>query len=98
MKKTLVKMRAAYMEEAVMIKDSDIFHHYEAKDLPISESLKHDIQKWEDEYQATLDREYPPDSAFPSPEAEKAHIKEGAKLAKRLQTELGDSYLVKYIA
>lgn len=38
--------------------------------LPISASLKEDLHKWAQKYNATFNAEYPPDSGFPSAEAE----------------------------
>lgn len=96
MSKSMVTLRAAFMEEPIMIKDSDIFHHYDTNKLPISSDLKAEIAAWDEEYQMTFNSSYPPDSAFKSPEIEKAHVKKGDELARRLQIELGDRYIVEY--
>ena len=91
-----VRFSTAYMEDPIMVKDSDIFHHYDVQSLPISDNLKNAIQAWDREYQATFDRDYPPDSGFASPDLEAAHSIKGAELAERLQTELGERYFVEY--
>jgi hypothetical protein len=84
------------MEEPIMIKDSDIFHHYAVQDLPISDELKSALNSWDEEYQSTFDSAYPPDSGFASIDLERAHVERGRELAERLQAELGDGYLVEY--
>ena len=96
MLKKKVRFQAAYMEEPIMIKDGDIFHHYDVRVLGLSCALQRAIQDWDEKYQATLDSEYPPDSRFETPEAEKAHIVEGLKLAELLQKELGAAFVVKH--
>ncbi len=91
-----LQLHAAYMEEPLIVEGADFFYHCDVKKLPISDDLKEAIQAWDDEYQGTLDRNYPPDSAFKSPDAETAHTRKGAELAERLQAELGEAYSVKY--
>lgn len=92
MSKTSLRLWAAYMEEPIMVKVTDIFPHCDVKSLAISDSLKEAIQAWNDRYQST----YPPDSGFESPDAEAAHFRYGAELAVRLQTELGEAYSVEF--
>ena len=65
-------------------------------ELPISQKLKVKISAWDDEYQATFDSEYPPDSGFGSPEEKRRHVAEGQKLASELQQELGGNYIIEY--
>ncbi|WP_273795281.1 hypothetical protein [Brucella intermedia] len=79
-----------------MVKETDIFSHCDVNSLPISDDLKEAIEAWDDEYQSTFDSGYPPDSGFISPDLEAAHKRQGAKLAERLQEELGDYYSVEY--
>lgn len=66
--------------------------------IPISSSLKHDITKWNNIYQSTLDQEYPPDSGFSSELADellwKSIHEEGKSLFKRLKKELSEEYNV----
>jgi len=66
--------------------------------LPISGELKHDINKWNRIYQATLDQNYPPDSGFSSEQANEllwqAFHDEGKSLYVRLKQELDGVYEV----
>ncbi|MDQ3405844.1 MAG: hypothetical protein M3548_21025 [Actinomycetota bacterium] len=59
--------------------------------LDLSAELREAIAAWDDRFQATFNAEYPPDSAFPTPEDEAAWIAEGKRLALRLRTELPDA-------
>lgn len=70
--------------------------HIDINELPISHELKARISGWDNEYQATFNSDYPPDSGFTSHEATLRHIAEGQMLAKILQKELGGSYLIEY--
>lgn len=85
-----------YLADPIFCPDSQYMGHVDVNDLPISHDLKEKIQEWNDEYQATFDTDYPPDSAFKSPQLETAHIEKGSELVKRLQMELGDRYIVEY--
>lgn len=96
MNKIPVILGAAFYAEPVSIKDSDIFNYYDVEELNISNDLKLAIKLWDDEYQATFDEEYPPDSNFATLDLAEAHKKRGADLAKRLQDELGEGYFVEY--
>lgn len=71
---------------------SDINEPVDPNDLPISQALIEDIESWDDRYQATLDRNYPPDSISLGD----AFEAEGKELAKRLALELKDEYCVTY--
>src|SRR5689334_3984075 len=62
--------------------------------LPLSEETKRRLIAWADAYDATLNQEYPPDSAFPSEEAERAFRREGSLLMRQLQSELGPDYKI----
>lgn len=96
MKKTYVRLSVGYMEEPVMMRDSDGFRYLEVDDLDVSSQLKEEIQNWNDQYQNTLDHDDPMSSGFSEFQLEKAHVERGAELAKRLQEEFGDGYLVDY--
>ncbi|AOS61036.1 hypothetical protein [Actinoalloteichus hymeniacidonis] len=58
-----------------------------AIDLQLSAELVVALTAWDDEYQSIYDRGYPPDSRFPTPEAERAWIEKGKELAARVKTE-----------
>ena len=70
--------------------------HIDIEDLPLSQELRAKISKWDGEYQATFNSDYPPDSGFTTHEAELRHIAEGIQLAKLIQQELESSYSVEY--
>ena len=67
------------------------------EELPISKELVHDINAWDNKFQATFDDNYPPDSAFKTIQEEKDFIYDGEKLRWRLQQELGNEFEVTYI-
>ncbi|KAA5831131.1 hypothetical protein ABT337_33170 [Saccharopolyspora hirsuta] len=50
----------------------------------ISDELVEQIDQWHGEWIALLDREYPPDTEFPSPEAEAEWERRGRELAERV--------------
>lgn len=56
--------------------------------LGLSAALVADLDAWQAEWDATL-APHPPDSAFPSAEAEAQWRQRGAELADRLRSELG---------
>ena len=60
--------------------------------LPISEDTKRRLLTWADVYDATLNQEYPPSSAFKSQEMERAFRREGSLLIQQLRSELGSDY------
>lgn len=63
----------------------------ESGEAPISPELSADLDAWYDEYQATYDPSYPPDSAFPSEQAEHAWVARGEELSRRVAAELPDT-------
>lgn len=96
MKQTLT-LSAAYMEEPIIIRGYNTFDHYLPESLNISKQLQQEIQNWDDIYQNTLDRDYPPDSSFISKAEEDKHVKQGYIIAEKLEKELGSIYRVIYI-
>ncbi|GAA4411024.1 hypothetical protein ACFQV2_39865 [Actinokineospora soli] len=56
--------------------------------LSLSAELRTEIAAWDNRFQATFNAEYPPDSAFPTPEDEAVFIADGRELARRVQTEV----------
>ncbi|ASO19542.1 hypothetical protein FHR81_000780 [Actinoalloteichus hoggarensis] len=69
-----------------------------AEYLGLSAQLVSALDAWDDEYQDTLDREYPPDSAFPTPEAYRHWIESGKALAARVKNESSTVSSVDYQA
>ncbi|MDG2944694.1 hypothetical protein [Exercitatus varius] len=59
-------------------------------ELPLSDNLKTDIKKWEDEYESIYNPNNPAESGFESSKAEAEFWNTGEKLFKRLKTELPD--------
>ncbi|AOS62048.1 hypothetical protein [Actinoalloteichus hymeniacidonis] len=57
------------------------------EDLGLSSALVADLTAWDDEFQAIYDGNYPPDSHFPSLEAEQAWVERGKELAARIKQE-----------
>lgn len=96
MQKIGVKISAAYMEEPIMIKDTDIYHHYETSSLPISKELVSLINVWDSDYKDTFDASYPPDSGFKTEEDLIHHNRRGEEICRLLQIELGEDYCVKF--
>ncbi|MBB5909931.1 hypothetical protein [Actinoalloteichus hymeniacidonis] len=65
-------------------------HHWPdeaGQDLGLSSGLVAELNAWDDEYQAIYDDNYPPDSRFPTPEAEQAWVEKGKELAIRIKQE-----------
>ncbi|MEE9453302.1 MAG: hypothetical protein V3V13_02820 [Paracoccaceae bacterium] len=94
----MIKLRLAkeYLTCPVFCPDPENMGHINLGDLPISDELRQELVEWNQQYQDTFNEEYPPDSGFSSLELEKTHVQQGAKLAKKLQINLGDTYSVEY--
>jgi hypothetical protein len=56
--------------------------------LDLSVDLREAITAWDDRFQATFNSEYPPDSAFATPDDEAAFIADGKRLALRIRSEV----------
>ncbi|WP_313055873.1 hypothetical protein [Pseudomonas lopnurensis] len=91
-----LRLTSEYLAGPIFCPDPHRMGHVDIDDLPLSQELKGEIIKWDREYQATYNGDYPPDSRFSSPEAKLRHIVEGQQLAQRLQQELGGGYTVVY--
>jgi len=66
------------------------------EDLPLSAPLRARLWAWAEVFDATLDRNDPPSSGFPSEEARRHFIREGSALAEQLRAELGPLFEVEY--
>jgi hypothetical protein len=91
-----LRLECEYLAWPVFCPDVASMGHVNVEDLPISEELKIEILLWDEEYQATYNSAYPPDSGFESTIHKAAHSRKGAELAERLQDELGEGYAVEY--
>ncbi|MDQ3405653.1 MAG: hypothetical protein M3548_20050 [Actinomycetota bacterium] len=73
----------------------DISEPYDADEvthvLDLSDELCEAIAAWDDRFQATFNDEYPPDSAFPTPDEEASWLTEGKQLAVRLRREIPEA-------
>ncbi len=92
----ILRLAKEYMAGPLFCPDPERMGHVDIDELPISLALKSQILAWDCEYQETFNEDYPPDSGFSSPEAERKHVAEGARIAKSLQQELGEDYTVEY--
>lgn len=64
--------------------------------LPISEGLQARLWRWADAYDATLNRDDPASSGFPTEAEGQRFIQHGRTLQRQLQAELGDGFEVTY--
>ena len=64
--------------------------------LPLSGELAAALMAWAEEFDATLNQEYPADSGFPLERDRDAFLRRGRALAGRLARELGPGYRVTY--
>jgi hypothetical protein len=64
--------------------------------LPVSQELAAALMRWAEEFDRTLNQEYPPDSGFPLERDRRAFLERGRHLAGRLARELGPGYRVTY--
>jgi hypothetical protein len=64
--------------------------------LPVSEELAAALMRWAEEFDATLNQDYPPDSGFALERDRDAFLQRGRDLAGRLARELGPGYQVTY--
>ena len=91
-----LRLTSEYLAGPIFCPDPDRMGHVDIEDLPLSQELMTKISKWDGEYQATFNSDYPPDSGFTTPEAELRPKAEGVQLARSIQQELGGGYIVEY--
>ncbi|WP_075739499.1 hypothetical protein [Actinoalloteichus sp. GBA129-24] len=83
---------AGYLDDPVwyqLTEDQDMLHAVDeaAEQLGLTDGLARALTAWDDEYQATLNHEYPPDSTFPSPAVRQAWVERGKELAAQIKRE-----------
>lgn len=66
------------------------------EDLSISKELVQALLVWNEEYQATYDRDVPQDSGFPSPTDYERWLEQGKVLSQRLFDEMGATVELTY--
>lgn len=93
---TKLKLMPDY--ECFALWDVDSVENINPAELPISDSLKSRIARWEEAYDSTLDRDDPTSSGFRSSEDENSFDHEGQLILQQLKQELGNSYDVRYFS
>ena len=63
-------------------------------ELPISAGLRSKLAQWAAEYDATLNRDDPAQSGFPTDEAKAEFKRTGTELGEQLKSELGSNFSV----
>lgn len=76
--------------------DIDDFGYIDPAQLPLAENTVKQLIAWQGTFDATLNQEYPPDSAFSSEDAETTWRLEGINLWQQVQKELEPDYEVYY--
>ena len=78
--------------------DCDNGRNLNPEDLPISTSLKQDLKKWAETFDAILDWDDPASAGFKSDREEQEFEEKGLELWQRLENEIGDEYIVEYFS
>ncbi|WP_138909788.1 hypothetical protein [Streptomyces chryseus] len=92
-----VRLAADYDCHPVWVRGSDgISDNVAPGDLPVDQGLAEDLERWGDAYDATLNRDDPVTSGFPTPQDEAAFAERGATLARELARQLGAAWRVTY--
>lgn len=91
-----IKLMADY--ECFALWDEDSVDNLNPDELPISEELKYRIHRWEDAFDATLNRADPANSGFYTRDDLRRFDEEGLELWRQLRLELGDEYDVRYFS
>lgn len=74
--------------------DEETGESVETASLGLPVELTERIDAWDQEFQAILDQNYPPDSKFPTEAAEQAYLAEGRAIAAELKNLLGEDAFV----
>ncbi|MET9510397.1 hypothetical protein ABZX62_18380 [Streptomyces flavidovirens] len=92
-----VRLAADYDCHPVWVRGSDgVRDNVAPGELPVDRRLAEDLERWGDTYDATLNRDDPVASGFPSPQDEAAFAERGAHLARELARQLGAAWRVTY--
>ena len=93
-----IKLAPEYYCHPIWGSDDDIYGNgnIAPEELPISDDLRKDLDRWAEAYDATLNQEYPPDTSRLSTETKRALHEEGLRLGAELQKQLGADYNVDY--
>jgi hypothetical protein len=93
---TLVKLMADYECFPLWEVLDDGTNNLNPDSLPLTDELKVALRNWAASYDRTLNRDYPPESGFATPEDEAAFEVEGRRLWKELQAQLAPRSRVAY--
>jgi hypothetical protein len=93
-----IKLMADYGGCVLWHADDQEFGGIDPAELPISAELRHDLHKWAEWYDGTLDQNDPPDSGFPTAGDDEAFEAEGRRLWRELRKELGADVTVVYFS
>jgi hypothetical protein len=77
---------------------SDGTRNLDLAEVPISPGLSRALAAWADEFEGTFNGEYPPDSGFPTPDAEADFDRRGRELWRQLASELRGLGRVSYFS
>jgi hypothetical protein len=72
------------------------YRNVDVSSVPLSDQLQNELERWSLDFDKTLNSEDPASSGFISNNAQIAFAERGEVLARRLKTELGDSWAVSY--
>jgi hypothetical protein len=84
-----IKVMADYESYPIWVREDGGLDNVDPRTLPISEGLAQALLDWADAFDATLNRDDPIESGFPTPADEEAFFAQGRELADRLAAELG---------
>lgn len=71
--------------------------HLEVLELGLSPELTGKIIVWDESFQKTFCKDYPPDSGFHDQSRVEEHNHEGSHLCEMIRKELGDSIQLEYL-
>jgi hypothetical protein len=91
-----IKLMADY--ECFALWDEDAVDNLNPDDLLISDHLKLRIHRWENMFDATLDRSNPANSGFSTTNELQRFDEEGIDLWVCIRRELGEDYVVRYFS
>lgn len=91
-----IKLMADYECYPLWFDSDDEVGNIDPNTLPISDSLKNELNKWSDDYDKTLNLDDPLHSGFKTINDEITFKEKGKILQKKLQAELNNNYEVTY--
>ncbi|WP_050462293.1 hypothetical protein [Herbaspirillum autotrophicum] len=92
----IIRFVAEYLAPPFFDPSIENMGHLEPEDLPLTDALLYEVEKWNCEFQKTFNDAYPPDSGFKTDEELKFFNEIGHELAIKLQNFLGEEYEIIY--